>query len=1105
MKFRERFRGILKKIKKMKRKKAWSLNFEFLMNRKKKVGVHGFIKGIPNLLFKKKDPSGLSYTHGSRKKIVSWLYRLFGSKKKDPSGLSRKRFAVLGVSVVLLFAAGLAVASVIGSFSTGDINKGLVGHWPMDGAHLNSTTNRVDDISGYGNHGTNSGASLTTDRHGQANGAMSFGGDGDYIGLSYAPQFNIREAITLSVWIKRTTGFSQTQDCHILSRPPSWYFYDSYNSGNIQGDVFIDGVRRAAKTVLVPFDGGWYHVVYTYDSNSKTATISINGELYSSTTLSGLSNYLIDSSTANFVHAGAHTLGRGLVFGDMRIYDRALGEGEVKKLYETYKPKFSVGGENKGLARHYSFDNFGEWTENLAPYVDYSNRTYGQGYAASSWGGDLATIYYYEDGGYNDLPYKKMVKTTGGTGGSYLDDNQYITIEDNTTYIISAWMKASRDQSFNGLLLDINRPSDNAYRTGDGIDLTTEWTRYSWTYNAGSGHAGQYHTRHIIYIDDNLPLEVYWSGFQIEEKDHITPFVDGIRNDYARDNSGYASHADLSDSNTPEWIEEDDLRQGVYEFLKGEEKRIRIPDPFLYTKTISFWVKVKEGEHTSGEAVPFLVYNDGVIQSSGDSNQILLCMQGDKFRMHGWGSLDPLAISDINDGDWHHLIWHMNYHATDPAQRLMNMWVDGTKEVSDFSYSQGSFGPVADSYWWVGYNSRSYSPYLRDSGIFIDDIRFYDRVLSQTEVDVLYAKSMSGSSVGTSTTNLNKGLVGQWDLKSKSEKVGSELHPNWGMESGTANWVFDGKGSGTINSETSNYFYGSKSLRVKNATGGPIAVWDPPSGETIGSLYRVSVWAKNIDCPTIPYFSSSGATKISGNYSFTGISTTEWKYYSAIFEATATTPNIYIRTDLSATQGEFLLDNFSLKPIETADSTPYGNHGTIYGATVGDDYTSFNGDGDYVSGDISEISETKRWSISMRFKTSDASGYLIDTRTGNQNGVGIFTSGTNNLSSYLQIGSTVKKYYEYETTYVDNNWHHVVIERNADNSIVMYFDGILINPFLITTDLDMSSDSETWSNFVLAIRHSLDSSYLQSQIADVKIYDRALSAGEVKLLYDKGR
>ena len=53
---------------------------------------------------------------------------------------------------------------------------GLVAWYPFDG--------NASDMSGNGNHGTVNGATLGTDRHGQANKAYSFDGVNDYIGIN---------------------------------------------------------------------------------------------------------------------------------------------------------------------------------------------------------------------------------------------------------------------------------------------------------------------------------------------------------------------------------------------------------------------------------------------------------------------------------------------------------------------------------------------------------------------------------------------------------------------------------------------------------------------------------------------------------------------------------------------------------------------------------------------------------------------------------------------------------------------------------------------------------------------------------------------------------
>lgn len=155
--------------------------------------------------------------------------------------------------------------------------------------------------------------------------------------------------------------------------------------------------------------------------------------------------------------------------------------------------------------------------ENLAPYSDYSNRNYNTLYDIGGWGGDDAEVYYYSSGGYNNLPYKKMIKTAGGTGGSFINDYAYFPIQDSRTYIVSSYLKASRNETTGAYTLDINRDADNAYRTNGNINLTPNWQRYSWVYSAGVGHSGQYHARNIIYVDTDLPFETYWSGFKVED------------------------------------------------------------------------------------------------------------------------------------------------------------------------------------------------------------------------------------------------------------------------------------------------------------------------------------------------------------------------------------------------------------------------------------------------------------------------------------------------------------------------------------------------------------------------------------------------------------
>jgi len=88
-------------------------------------------------------------------------------------------------------------------------------------------------------------------------------------------------------------------------------------------------------------------------------------------------------------------------------------------------------------------------------------------------------------------------------------------------------------------------------------------------------------------------------------------------------------------TNVPTMSEETPIGLCAYTFDANNKEKLSIADPYLYDKTISFWAKVPAGTYTTSNSVPFLIYNDGVAGTSGDSNQIMLAMRYGKFRMDG--------------------------------------------------------------------------------------------------------------------------------------------------------------------------------------------------------------------------------------------------------------------------------------------------------------------------------------------------------------------------------------------------------------------------------------------------------------------------------------
>jgi len=102
------------------------------------------------------------------------------------------------IIAIIVLGAGIAGAALLigGAGREGDVSlqKSLVGWWKMDG-------NAKDSSSGN-NHGTVIGATLTTDRKGEANSAYSFNGTTDHISVSSSAVLNPTGAVTVEFWVR---------------------------------------------------------------------------------------------------------------------------------------------------------------------------------------------------------------------------------------------------------------------------------------------------------------------------------------------------------------------------------------------------------------------------------------------------------------------------------------------------------------------------------------------------------------------------------------------------------------------------------------------------------------------------------------------------------------------------------------------------------------------------------------------------------------------------------------------------------------------------------------------------------------------------------------
>ena len=185
-----------------------------------------------------------------------------------------------------------------------------------------------------------------------------------------------------------------------------------------------------------------------------------------------------------------------------------------------------------------------------------------------------------------------------------------------------------------------------------------------------------------------------------------------------------------------------------------------------------------------------------------------------------------------------------------------------------------------------------------------------------------------------------------------------------------------------------------------------------------------------------------------------------------------------------------------------SDTTPYENHGTVSGATVGVTETTFDGINDYIDTTNRTLSNNSplSYSIWIKFSESQSTKTILGRHSNAVGGssLGIDNTTPNKIKFHLNLYASQRV--NSTTTLNDNLWHHVL--GTWDGTILrLYIDGVLNNSYA------PASTSLTYPALNTQIGRWVGGSaeYFKGSLSGARIYNRALSANEVKLLYDKGR
>jgi hypothetical protein len=227
-----------------------------------------------------------------------------------------------------------------GAFMNPGLANGLVGWWPFCGD--------AEDESGNGNNGTVNGATLTSDRFGNANSAYNFNGN-NYITVSDTDALDLINDFTLSTWFIADSfppnPFGNPINMLICKRSSN--VTDIVGALGGHGIWDVNGVPEIstqchpnAGPQNYPGSAGainqhqWYQFVTTYDDANDSVKYYLNGSLVFSSNLS----FDVLNTPYDMFFGGLASANSYMWFGrmdDIGIWNRALDSSEVVQLYNT--------------------------------------------------------------------------------------------------------------------------------------------------------------------------------------------------------------------------------------------------------------------------------------------------------------------------------------------------------------------------------------------------------------------------------------------------------------------------------------------------------------------------------------------------------------------------------------------------------------------------------------------------------------------------------------------------------------------------------------------------------------------------------------------------
>jgi hypothetical protein len=664
--------------------------------------------------------------------------------------------AGLAVATILYIVPSQARASVKIAYPTN--NFGLLGHWTFDGKDM---LQKVADVSGQGNHGFLKGQTSTTTTSGRLGQAIYFDGVDDTVDTGDINAIDGASALTVSAWYR----IEDTSNSPVIAS--KWNngfggpFLMAYST---PGPVFLcyfftsSGLNLAYFIDVTPDRTNWHNLVCRYDGS--TIRIYRDGEAFGGTGVVSHTGALI--SDANPVRIGSNASDSQFFKGgidDVRIFNRALSEAEIKNLYNL---RATSKQNTRALFGLWKFDEGSGTTANDSS----GNSNPGTLVASPAWvagkmngalsfnsaGGTYVSTPKSINGNHEDLSFAAWVYPTSlpGADNVFLAGNSlnnWLTVLSNGHFLYHDI--ANNEHEYTGAPVPLNQWTHLAVTCKDStgavtmyingspvlVDIggTNCYNNVSQAYNIGTGWTG--------YLDD---VRIYQKELSASELRQLYTLANPSRMNTSQnakvtnglvglwsfdgkdisvttayDRSGQGNDGTLTNGPIPAAGK---LGQGL-SFVSSND-RVQVTNFSLGPAdavAVSFWFKTNVAADNQYMVTKNFISDFMCSINSGGGTTCILGTDAGST-----GNITSTSNS-LTDNTWHHQV--LMWSAAEGAYRTyMDGVLDKSGSRSGTTLSNGS-------------TDMCFGDYCGGTAHFsgsLDDVRVYSRTLTPSEVLQLY-------------------------------------------------------------------------------------------------------------------------------------------------------------------------------------------------------------------------------------------------------------------------------------------------------------------------------------------------------------------------------